>query len=137
MSGTVTDFFGVPCQPIVLFPGIQCSRQRHLLRRMPVADGHVAVARREEPARAGFPEMFPKLITIGKFFIPTYGTLVALGFLLALWVTVRLARRAKLPAEPVTNLAIYCALAGLAGAKLFMILFDLRSYWMAHGRCFR
>jgi len=73
--------------------------------------------------------MFPKLITIGKFFIPTYGTLVALGFLLALWVTVRLARRAKLPAEPVTNLAIYCALAGLAGAKLFMILFDLRSYW--------
>ncbi len=73
--------------------------------------------------------MFPKLITIGKFFIPTYGTLVALGFLLALWVTVRLAKRAKLPPEPVTNLAIYCALAGLAGAKLFMILFDFKSYW--------
>jgi phosphatidylglycerol---prolipoprotein diacylglyceryl transferase len=73
--------------------------------------------------------MFPKLITIGKFFIPTYGTLVALGFLLALLVTVRLAKRAKLPAEPVTNLAIYCALAGLAGAKLFMILFDFKSYW--------
>jgi phosphatidylglycerol---prolipoprotein diacylglyceryl transferase len=73
--------------------------------------------------------MFPKLISIGRFFIPTYGTLVALGFLLALMITVRLAKRAKLPAEPITNLAIYCALAGLAGAKLFMILFDLRSYW--------
>src|SRR5580658_1218814 len=74
--------------------------------------------------------MFPKLITIGNsFFIPTYGTLVAIGFLLGLWVTVRLARQAKLPAEPVTNLAIYCALAGLAGAKLFMILFDFKSYW--------
>lgn len=73
--------------------------------------------------------MYPKLISIGKFFIPTYGTLVALGFLAALWVTVRLARRSKLPAEPVTNLAIYCALAGLAGAKLFMILFDFRDYW--------
>jgi phosphatidylglycerol:prolipoprotein diacylglycerol transferase len=72
--------------------------------------------------------MFPKLISIGKFFIPTYGTLVALGFLAALWITIRLARRAKLPAEPVTNLAIYCALAGLAGAKLFMILFDWKSY---------
>ena len=72
--------------------------------------------------------MFPKLITIGSFFIPTYGTLVALGFLLALLITVRLAKRAKLPAEPVTNLAIYCALAGLAGAKLFMILFDFNSY---------
>jgi phosphatidylglycerol---prolipoprotein diacylglyceryl transferase len=74
--------------------------------------------------------MFPKLITIGSsFFIPTYGTLVAIGFLLGLWVTVRLARLSKLPAEPVTNLAIYCALAGLAGAKLFMILFDFRDYW--------
>jgi phosphatidylglycerol:prolipoprotein diacylglycerol transferase len=73
--------------------------------------------------------MFPKLITIGKFFIPTYGTLVALGFLVGLWITVRLARRAKLPPEPVTNLAIYCALAGLLGAKLFMILFDFREYW--------
>ncbi len=72
--------------------------------------------------------MFPKLITIGSFFIPTYGTLVALGFLLALLITVRLAKRAKLAPEPVTNLAIYCALAGLAGAKLFMILFDLSSY---------
>src|SRR5579864_1779214 len=72
--------------------------------------------------------MFPKLISIGKFFIPTYGTLVALGFLLALWVTTRLAKRGKLPVEPVTNLAIYCALAGLAGAKLFMILFDFKYY---------
>src|SRR5580704_12738538 len=72
--------------------------------------------------------MFPKLISIGKFFVPTYGTLVALGFLLGLWITLRLARRAKLPIEPVTNLAIYCALAGLVGAKLFMILFDFRDY---------
>jgi phosphatidylglycerol---prolipoprotein diacylglyceryl transferase len=74
--------------------------------------------------------MFPKLITFsGKYFIPTYGTFVALGFLLGLWITIRLARRAKLPIEPVTNLAIYCALAGLVGAKLFMILFDFREYW--------
>jgi phosphatidylglycerol:prolipoprotein diacylglycerol transferase len=73
--------------------------------------------------------MFPKLISVGSFFIPTYGTLVALGFLVALWITLRLARRAGLPSEPVTNLAIYCALAGLVGAKLFMILFDFREYW--------
>src|SRR6202790_2089002 len=80
--------------------------------------------------------MFPKLISIGKFFIPTYGTLVALAFLFALWVTVRLARKAKLPPEPVTNLAIYCALAGLAGAKLFMILFDFKQYWADPGSLF-
>src|SRR5450755_4197297 len=80
--------------------------------------------------------MFPKLITIGRFFIPTYGTLVALGFLMAVWITTRLAKRAKLPVEPVTNLAIYCALAGLAGAKLFMILFDFRQYWDDPGSLF-
>jgi len=73
--------------------------------------------------------MFPKLISIGSFFIPTYGTLVALGFLAALWITLRLARRAGLPSEPVTNLAIYCALGGLLGAKVLMILFDFREYW--------
>jgi phosphatidylglycerol---prolipoprotein diacylglyceryl transferase len=73
--------------------------------------------------------MFPKLISIGSFFIPTYGTLVAIGFLLALWVTLRLAKRAQLPSEQITNLAIYCALAGLVGAKLFMVLFDFQTYW--------
>jgi phosphatidylglycerol---prolipoprotein diacylglyceryl transferase len=60
--------------------------------------------------------MLPKLISIGSFFIPTYGTLVAIGFLAALWIITRLAKRASLPSESITNLAIYCALAGLAGA---------------------
>jgi len=73
--------------------------------------------------------MLPKLFTIGSLFLPTYGVLVALGFLLGLWVTVRLARRAHLPEDKVTNLVIYCALAGLAGAKLFMFLFDWRIFW--------
>lgn len=73
--------------------------------------------------------MLPKLISIGGFFLPTYGFLVATGFLVGLWITVKLAKRANLPSEAVTNLAIYCALAGLAGAKLFMILFDFGSYW--------
>jgi phosphatidylglycerol:prolipoprotein diacylglycerol transferase len=80
--------------------------------------------------------MLPKLISIGSFFIPTYGTLVALGFLAALWITIRLAKRVSLPAEPVTNLAIYCALAGLAGAKLFMILFDFNDYWSGQEKLF-
>jgi len=73
--------------------------------------------------------MLPKLISIGNFFLPTYGTLVAIGFLLGLFVTLRLAKRAGLPREPITNLVIYCALAGLIGAKLFMVLFDFPSYW--------
>jgi phosphatidylglycerol:prolipoprotein diacylglycerol transferase len=75
--------------------------------------------------------VLPKLITIGTFFLPTYGLLTALAFLLALWITVRLGRRTGLDGERVTNLAIYCALAGMAGAKIAMFLFDW-SYYVAH-----
>jgi phosphatidylglycerol---prolipoprotein diacylglyceryl transferase len=72
--------------------------------------------------------MFPKLFTIGSFSVPTYGVLVALGFLAGLSIAMRLGRRSGLPGEAISNLAIYCALAGMAGAKLFMFLFDWRYY---------
>ena len=69
--------------------------------------------------------MFPKLFTIGSFYLPTYGVLVALGFLAGLSFTVKLARnKGNLDPEKVTNLAVYVALAGLIGAKLLMIVFD-------------
>jgi phosphatidylglycerol---prolipoprotein diacylglyceryl transferase len=80
--------------------------------------------------------MLPKLISIGSFYIPTYGVLVALGFLAGLGVTLRLARRAGMPAEQITNLAVYCAIAGLLGAKLFMFLFDIGDYVRDPGRIF-
>lgn len=72
--------------------------------------------------------MFPKLVQLGSFYIPTYGVLVALGFLAGLGVTLRLARRVGLPAEKITNLAVYCAIAGILGAKLFMFLFNIGDY---------
>jgi phosphatidylglycerol:prolipoprotein diacylglycerol transferase len=68
--------------------------------------------------------VFPKLFSIGSFYLPTYGVLVALAFLAGLAVTVRLARRSGINPELVTNLAVYCALAGLLGAKILMIVFD-------------
>jgi phosphatidylglycerol:prolipoprotein diacylglycerol transferase len=68
--------------------------------------------------------LFPKLFTIGSFYLPTYGVLVALGFLAGLSITVKLARKGNLDPEKVTNLAVYVALAGLIGAKLLMIVFD-------------
>jgi phosphatidylglycerol:prolipoprotein diacylglycerol transferase len=68
--------------------------------------------------------LLPKLFSFGSFYLPTYGVLVALGFLAGLTVTVRLARRQGMNGELVTNLAVYVALAGLLGAKLLMIWFD-------------
>lgn len=80
--------------------------------------------------------MFPKILSIGDFFLPTYGLLVASGFLAGIWLTTKLARRASLDAEKVMNLAIYCALAGLAGAKLLMFIMDFGYYAANPGRLF-
>jgi phosphatidylglycerol:prolipoprotein diacylglycerol transferase len=70
--------------------------------------------------------MYPELFHIS--FLHTYGLLVALAFLSALWVTTKLARRDGLNSEHVGNLAIYCALAAIAGAKLMMFLVDIPYY---------
>jgi phosphatidylglycerol:prolipoprotein diacylglycerol transferase len=68
--------------------------------------------------------VFPKLFSIGSFYLPTYGVLVAAAFLVGLSVTVKLGKRSGLNGELMTNLAVYCALAGLLGAKLMMFAFD-------------
>ncbi|HEY1214395.1 MAG TPA: prolipoprotein diacylglyceryl transferase [Bryobacteraceae bacterium] len=80
--------------------------------------------------------MYPKLISIGSFYIPTYGVLVALGFLAGLMIALRLARRSGLPADKIANLAVYCAIGGIAGAKLFMFFFDAPYYWAHPGEIF-
>lgn len=68
--------------------------------------------------------MLPKLFSIGAYSLPTYGVLVAAAFLIALWMTSRLAREAKLNSESIVNLGVYCALSGIVGAKILMILMD-------------
>jgi len=68
--------------------------------------------------------MLPKLIHFGSFFLPTYGVLVAAAFLTALWMTSKLAKAAGMNSEVVVNLGVYCALAGIIGAKVLMIAMD-------------
>ncbi len=80
--------------------------------------------------------MFPKLFEIGDFFVPTYGVLVAAAFLIALWIASRLARLAGLDPEAVTNLGVYCAISGLVGAKLLLILFEWEYYAANPGQIF-
>ncbi|MBI4877953.1 MAG: prolipoprotein diacylglyceryl transferase [Acidobacteria bacterium] len=80
--------------------------------------------------------MLPKLISIGDFFLPTYGLLVTAGFLAGLWLLTRLARRDGLNADDVVNLAIYCALAGILGAKLLMFIQDFGFYRRNPGEFF-
>jgi phosphatidylglycerol---prolipoprotein diacylglyceryl transferase len=80
--------------------------------------------------------MFPRLFHIGSFSQSTYGVLVALAFLAALLVIGRLARRNGLNHDAVMNLAIYCALAAIVGAKLMMVLIDIPYYASNPGEIF-
>jgi phosphatidylglycerol:prolipoprotein diacylglycerol transferase len=72
--------------------------------------------------------MFPKIFSAGDFFLPTYGVLVAAGFLAALWLAGRLAKRSGLNEDAITSLGINSALAGLVGAKLLMFVQDFGYY---------
>jgi phosphatidylglycerol---prolipoprotein diacylglyceryl transferase len=69
--------------------------------------------------------MYPEIFHIS--FLHTYGVLVAAAFLVAVWMSARLARGAGIDPEAVTNLGIYCALAAMAGAKLMMFIVDPES----------
>jgi len=75
--------------------------------------------------------MFPRLFTLGGFSQSTYGVLVALAFLVALWMIASLARRAGLNSDVVVNLGILCGLSAIVGAKIMMFLIDI-PYYAAH-----
>jgi phosphatidylglycerol---prolipoprotein diacylglyceryl transferase len=65
---------------------------------------------------------------LGPFTLHTYGMLVALGFLAALAVVMRGAKREGLPSEPVLDLAFVAVLAAIVGSRLLYVLFNLREY---------
>jgi len=65
--------------------------------------------------------MYPELFRIGNFPINTYGVFLALAFLCAILIAVRLARRDGLPSEKIYDLSLWMLLAGLAGSKVLML----------------
>lgn len=65
--------------------------------------------------------MYPELIRIGSFPINTYGVFLALAFLCAIFVTVKLAARDGLPRERIYDLSLWMLLAALVGSKILML----------------
>lgn len=73
--------------------------------------------------------MFPRIPIPGTSGIPTYGLMVALGFVLALWLAERLAPRAGLPPQAVQDVAVWACLWGLVGAKIVLLVIDPPASW--------
>lgn len=65
--------------------------------------------------------MYPELFHIGSFPVNTYGVLLALAFLAALFVAARLGSRDGLPRERVFDLGLWMLLGGLVGSKLLLM----------------
>src|SRR5437588_6595085 len=64
--------------------------------------------------------MYPILFRIGSFPVNTYGVFLALAFLCAIFITVRLAARDGLPKEKIYDLCLWLLLSSLVGSKLLM-----------------
>jgi phosphatidylglycerol:prolipoprotein diacylglycerol transferase len=65
--------------------------------------------------------MYPELFRIGNFPINTYGVFLALAFLCAILITVKLADRDGLPREKIYDLCLWMLLASLIGSKILML----------------
>lgn len=66
--------------------------------------------------------MHPILFRIGSFSLPTYGLLLALALLGGLFVAMRLGRHEGMTSDQVLDLSVWLIVAGLIGAKIYMIL---------------
>jgi phosphatidylglycerol:prolipoprotein diacylglycerol transferase len=64
--------------------------------------------------------MYPVIFRIGSFPINTYGVFLALAFLCAILITVRLAARDGLPRERIYDLCLWMLLSSLVGSKILM-----------------
>jgi phosphatidylglycerol:prolipoprotein diacylglycerol transferase len=69
--------------------------------------------------------MHPKLLTTPYFTVYTYGFMLAVAFLSALWWLFHGARREKLDREHISRLGLWIIVGAIAGAKILMILRSL------------
>lgn len=65
--------------------------------------------------------MYPVLFRIGNFPINTYGVFLALAFLCAILITVKLGERDGLPRQRIYDLSLWMLLASLVGSKILML----------------
>src|SRR5260370_38958458 len=65
--------------------------------------------------------MYPVIFRIGNFPINTYGVFLALAFLCAILIAVKLAERDGLPRDRIYDLSLWMLLASLIGSKVLML----------------
>ncbi len=72
--------------------------------------------------------MYPELFSLGPITVYSYGVLLAISYLLGLWLAMRRARAWGLDANRVLDLGIYIIIAALIGAKLLLLVVDFDTF---------
>jgi len=72
--------------------------------------------------------MFPRLIQIGSFYIPTYGVILAIAYLVGIFMLRRKARDEGLPEQKIFDFSLYILAAAILGAKLLLVIVEWRHY---------
>jgi len=68
--------------------------------------------------------MYPEIFRIGSFPINTYGILLAIGLLLALYTAAKLASNDGLPRERIYDLGLWTIIGGLIGSKILLYFLE-------------
>ena len=72
--------------------------------------------------------MHPILFEFGNFRIYSYGVMVTLGFLIAVYVASREAKRIGISPQQIFDIGLYALLCGIVGARALHIILDFRYY---------
>lgn len=75
--------------------------------------------------------MLPTLFNIGDFPVHAYGVLIAIGFLLTVWVAKRDAEKMGMPGDKIVDLGFWSLLVGMVGARILYV-FTRFDYYTAH-----
>ncbi len=66
--------------------------------------------------------MYPVLLRIGPISIHSYGLMFAIAFLVGILITLRYAKREKIDADLILELAIYGMIAAILGARILYVI---------------
>lgn len=67
--------------------------------------------------------MFPTILKLGNIHIYSYGLMLFISFLVGIWLVERRAKRFGVPAQQITDLALWILVAVVVGSRLFYVAF--------------
>ena len=75
--------------------------------------------------------MYNDLLKIGPIVLHSYGLLIGIGFLTAVFIAERRAPKNGMNADTVAYFGMYCAITGILGAKLLFVIVNWREFLKA------